>query len=158
MTRLLFVCLGNICRSPAGENTLRHLLRENDITDVSLDSAGTAGYHIGKGPDPRMTATLEERGIRVTGTARQFSKQDFDDFDLILAMDEDNRKDILRLARSEADRAKVKPFMSFCKNFSNAEVPDPYYGGQDGFDLVADIMADGCAGILSAIAREQGQK
>ncbi|MEM9079517.1 MAG: low molecular weight protein-tyrosine-phosphatase [Verrucomicrobiota bacterium] len=153
MTRLLFVCLGNICRSPAGENTMRHLLRENNITDLSLDSAGTAGYHIGKGPDPRMSATLRDRDIRVTGSARQFSKSDFDDFDLILAMDEDNRRDILRLARNDADRAKVQPFMSFCSDFTNSEVPDPYYGGQDGFELVADIMLDGCHGILKHLGK-----
>lgn len=151
MTRILFVCLGNICRSPAGENTMRDLLRREEVKDISLDSAGTAGYHIGKGPDPRMTATLEDRGIRVTGQARQFTKQDFDDFDLIIPMDEDNRKDILRLARSDSDRDKVEPFMPFCENFSNTEVPDPYYGGQDGFELVADIMADGCSGILAAL-------
>ena len=118
---------------------------------MALDSAGTAGYHIGKGPDPRMTATLEEREIRVTGQARQFTKKDFADFDLIIPMDEDNRRDILRLARNEEDRAKVTPFMSFCENFSNPEVPDPYYGGQEGFELVADIMEDGCLGILESL-------
>lgn len=151
MTRLLFVCLGNICRSPAAENTMRDLLRQQGIKDIFLDSAGTAGYHIGKSPDSRMTTTLEDRGISVTGQARQFSKQDFEDFDLILAMDEENRRDILRLARTESDRSKVKPFMSFCQKFSNPEVPDPYYGEQDGFELVADIMADGCSRILQSI-------
>ena len=148
MTRILFVCLGNICRSPAGENTMRHLLQQENVKEVSLDSAGTAGYHIGKGPDPRMTATLHSRDIRVTGQARQFTKKDFADFDLIIPMDEDNRRDILRLARSEEERAQVRPFMSFCENFSNPDVPDPYYGDQDGFELVADIMEDGCLGIL----------
>ena len=151
MTRILFVCLGNICRSPAGENTMRHLLQQEEVEGVSPDSAGTAGYHIGKGPDPRMTATLQSRHIRVSGNARQFTKKDFADFDLIIPMDEDNRRDILRLARHEDDRAKVKPFMSFCENFSNPDVPDPYYGGQDGFELVADIMEDGCTGILTFI-------
>ena len=151
MTRILFVCLGNICRSPAGENTMRHLLQQEEVEGVSLDSAGTAGYHIGKGPDPRMTTTLQSRHIRVSGNARQFTKKDFADFDLIIPMDEDNRRDILRLARHEDDRAKVKPFMSFCENFSNPDVPDPYYGGQDGFELVADIMEDGCTGILTFI-------
>lgn len=153
MTRILFVCLGNICRSPAGENTMRDLLRQEGVNDISLDSAGTAGYHIGKGPDKRMTATLESRDVRVTGQARQFSKQDFDDFDLIIPMDEDNRRDILRLARNDSDRAKVQPFMGFCTEFTNSEVPDPYYGGQDGFELVADIMADGCLGILDHLKK-----
>ncbi len=132
---------------------MRDLLQKEGITDVSLDSAGTAGYHIGKGPDPRMTETLEQRGIRVTGQARQFSKQDFADFDLIVAMDEDNRREILRLARNEVECSRVRPFMSFCEEFSNKEVPDPYYGGQEGFELVADIMADGCTGILREIRK-----
>lgn len=130
---------------------MRHLLRQEKVENLSLDSAGTAGYHIGKGPDPRMTATLEARGIQVSGQARQFAKKDFQDFDLIIPMDEDNRRDILRLATNDQQRAKVKPFMSFCENYSNPEVPDPYYGGQEGFDLVADIMADGCLGILESL-------
>lgn len=132
---------------------MRDLLRREEVKDISLDSAGTAGYHIGKNPDPRMTATLEVRGIKVSGQARQFVKKDYDDFDLIIPMDEDNHRDILRLARNDEDRAKVQPFMSFCENFSNSDVPDPYYGGQDGFELVADIMADGCSGILESLAK-----
>ncbi len=131
---------------------MRDLVQREGVEGLSLDSAGTAGYHIGKGPDPRMTATLEKRGIRVSGQARQFSQKDFENFDLIVAMDRDNERDILRVARHEGDRAKVKPFMSFCTDFTNAEVPDPYYGGQDGFELVADIMADGCAGILKSVS------
>lgn len=98
-----------------------------------------------------MTETLENRSIHVSGNARQFITKDFDEFDLIIPMDDDNRRDILRLARTESDRAKVKPFMGFCEEHENAEVPDPYYGGQDGFELVADIMADGCQGILRHI-------
>lgn len=149
VTRILFVCLGNICRSPAGENTMRNLLQQEGVTNISLDSAGTAGYHIGKEPDERMTATLKNRGIRITGQARQFERKDFDDFDLIIPMDEDNRRNILRLARSKSDRTKVQPFMNFCTEFTNPEVPDPYYGDQDGFELVADIIADGCVGLLA---------
>lgn len=153
MSRLLFVCLGNICRSPAGENTMRHLLAEHGIEGISLDSAGTAGWHRGKGPDPRMTATLKDRGIAVAGSARQFVESDFDGFDLILAMDEENRADILKLARNDVQRAKVRPFMSLCLNHDLTEVPDPYYGGQDGFELVADIMRDGCEGILRELGK-----
>lgn len=153
MVRILFVCLGNICRSPAGENTMRALVQQEGREGVSLDSAGTAGYHIGKGPDPRMTATLRKRGIAVSGQARQFSKKDFENFDLILTMNEENRRDILRLASSEEDRAKVKSFMGFCEKFSQREVPDPYYGEDEGFELVADIMADGCRGILDWLSK-----
>jgi len=132
---------------------MRHLLAQHQLDGISLDSAGTAGWHHGKGPDPRMTATLENRGISVAGQARQFVEGDFDDFDLILAMDEENHADILRLARNEAQRAKVRPFMSFCSRHDLPEVPDPYHGGQDGFDLVADIMQDGCEGILRELEK-----
>lgn len=154
MTRILFVCLGNICRSPAGENTMRDLLQREGITGISVDSAGTAGYHIGKRPDSRMSATLEQRGIAVTGRARQFTKKDFENFDLIIPMDEENRRDILRLARHESDRAKIQPFMTFCQRFTNPEVPDPYYGGPEGFELVADIVADGCKAIFSSLSHQ----
>ncbi len=149
--RILFVCLGNICRSPAGENVLRHLLQRQQITGVSIDSAGTAGYHIGKKPDPRMSAELERRGIRVEGTARQFEAADFDAFDLIVPMDQSNEKNVLKLAKNDAQREKVQPFMSFCTAYTNPEVPDPYYDGPEAFALVANIMIDGCLSIIDAL-------
>ena len=130
---------------------MRHLVQSQGVNDVSIDSAGTAGYHIGKGPDERMTAELKSRGIPVGGQARQFVKSDYDQFDLIVPMDADNTYNVLKLARNAADKAKVKPFMSFCQNFTNTEVPDPYYGGPEGFSLVADLMTDGCRGILDEL-------
>jgi len=148
---VLFVCLGNICRSPAGENVMRRILQEHEASGVKVDSAGTAGYHIGKRPDARMTAELESRGMRVVGSARQFTAQDYSEFDLIVPMDNENTKNVLKLAKSAGDKAKVKPFMSFCKEFTNDEVPDPYYGGAEGFTLVADLMEDGCRGIWQEI-------
>jgi len=147
-TRILFVCLGNICRSPAAESTMRMLLQKHGITNVSLDSAGTAGYHIGKSPDPRMTTTLENRGIVMTGRAWKFERHDYGKFDLIVPMDEENEEDILALAQNDDDRSKVRSFMSFCESHEQSGVPDPYYGGPEGFELVADIMNDGCKGIL----------
>lgn len=149
--KVLFVCLGNICRSPAGENVMRHLIKAQNISNISIDSAGTAGYHIGKAPDSRMSAELKSRGIHVTGAARQFQTRDYDQFDLIVPMDLSNEKNILKLARNDNDRAKVKPFMSFCQQFTNNEVPDPYYDGADAFTLVADMMHDGCQGIIEHI-------
>ena len=152
--RILFVCLGNICRSPAGDNVMRDLLQRKEVNGVFIDSAGTAGYHIGKKPDARMSKELESRGIKVTGAARQFSKKDFEEFDLIIPMDNANEKDILSLARNSEDKSKVKPFMSFCSQFTNPEVPDPYYGGEEGFQLVTDLMVDGCSGILDSVLKE----
>lgn len=150
--RVLFVCLGNICRSPAGENVFRHFLQQEEVSGISVDSAGTAGYHIGKSPDHRMTEELEGRGVRVSGAARQFIKSDYKDYDLIIPMDKENTRNVLKLAQNTKDEKKVKPFMSFCENFTNAEVPDPYYGGQEGFAHVADLMEDGCKGILKFIS------
>lgn len=131
---------------------MRNLLQKHEITSVSLDSAGTAGYHIGKGPDPRMTSTLEKRGITVTGRARKFDRHDFGKFDLIIAMDDENEEDILELAASDEDKAKVHTFLSFSEKYDQRDVPDPYYGGPEGFELVADMMADGCEGIIRKLA------
>lgn len=148
-TRILFVCLGNICRSPAGENTLRHLTRELGCEDdFFIDSAGTAGWHVGKAPDSRMSATLTERGIPVTGRAQQFNSDHFEEFDLILTMDDDNYAAVTFEDRKGQYSDKVKKFTSFCTEHQHAQVPDPYYGGQAGFDLVADMLEDGCREII----------
>ncbi|MDA0766404.1 MAG: low molecular weight phosphotyrosine protein phosphatase [Verrucomicrobia bacterium] len=154
MYKVLFVCMGNICRSPAGDNVFRHLVREAGLADrISCDSAGTLDYHVGKSPDPRMSAVLRRRGIPVEGRARHFKKADFQDFDLILTMDEDNRRNVLSLADSPADEHKVKPFAEFCSEHDLPEVPDPYYGGDEGFELVADLMEDGCTNLLEHIRK-----
>jgi len=147
--KILFVCLGNICRSPAGENVMRDLLMKEKAAGILCDSAGTAGYHIGKRPDHRMIQELERRGVNVSGTAQKFEKKHFQEYDLIVPMDDDNQRKILKLAKTDEDRAKVLPFMSFCNKFSDPVVPDPYYGGDEGFSHVVDLMEDGCRGILS---------
>jgi len=131
---------------------MRYLANASKRTDIKIGSAGTAGYHIGKKPDNRMTAELNCRGIEVTGHAEQFKYEYFDDYDLIIAMDDENQRNILKLARCEEDKAKVKPFMSFCKTFTDKEVPDPYYGGQEGFVHVANLMEEGCQGILDSLS------
>ncbi|WP_018968614.1 low molecular weight protein-tyrosine-phosphatase [Rubritalea marina] len=158
MTRILFVCLGNICRSPAAENILRHLTHELDCAQsFEIDSAGTAGWHKGKSPDSRMSATLTERQVPVTGSARQFSKDDFQAFDLILTMDDDNYSAVTFMDQKGKYSDKVKKFTSFCTEHQHAQVPDPYYGGQEGFNLVADMLEDGCREIIrrySPIAKD----
>ena len=148
---VLFVCMGNICRSPAGENIFRHQVTEAGLAaDIQIDSAGTHNYHTGKGPDSRMCTTLRNRGIKTDGKARQFSQQDFLDFDLILTMDDENYQRVMALEPGGSYRAKVKKFTSYCTQKANqiAEVPDPYYGGDEGFEQVADMLEDGCAEII----------
>lgn len=141
--------MGNICRSPAGENVFRHLTKEAGLSgQIQCDSAGTIGFHTGKKPDSRMSKTIRRRGYEVTGYARQFGYRDFEVFDLILTMDDENFRNVLKLAKTDEDRAKVRKFTDFCKNHDHTEVPDPYYGGEAGFQLVADLIEDGAAGLL----------
>ena len=154
-TRLLFVCLGNICRSPAAENLTRHLLanRIGSLTaaTVECDSAGTSGYHVGSPPDSRMQHAAKVRGLTFTGRSRQFEVGDFGRFDWILAMDRSNYRDILAMAPPGADRDRVRLMCDFCRQYSDTEVPDPYYGGADGFDYVLDLLTDACDGFLDFI-------
>jgi protein-tyrosine phosphatase len=147
--KLLFVCLGNICRSPSGENIMNHLLAEKGYSHlISCDSAGTANYHIGASPDRRMTAAANRKGIEMKGSARQFIEADFTKFDLILAMDKDNYRDILYLDREGKYKDKVRLMCEFARHHSEKEVPDPYYGGKEGFDRVIDLLIDACEGLL----------
>jgi len=149
---VLFVCMGNICRSPAGENIFRAKVEEEGLSQsIKCDSAGTLGYHSGNAPDQRMSKTIRQRGYEVTGAARQFSLNDFEAFDLILTMDDDNYDNIIKLTKSEADHAKVRRFTDFCTDHEETEVPDPYYGGEAGFQLVADLIEDGAEGLLDYI-------
>ena len=151
-TRLLFVCLGNICRSPSAENIMNYLLEQRSLqTQVSCDSAGTSSYHIGSSPDGRMTAAAKKRGIQLVGQARQFTAKDLEQFDLILAMDDSNYRNILALDSAGKYKHKVKRMCEFCQEYPDREVPDPYYGGVDGFDYVIDLLLDACGGLLEEI-------
>jgi len=151
-TRLLFVCLGNICRSPSAENIMNHLLEQRQITDkFECDSAGTSSYHIGSEPDRRMNAAAQKKGITLTGSARQFVADDFQNFDLILAMDRENYRNILAIDPTGNHTDKVRLMCDFCQSHSDTEVPDPYYGGEAGFDYVIDLLTDACEGLLNDI-------
>ncbi|QFZ92900.2 low molecular weight protein-tyrosine-phosphatase [Synechococcus elongatus] len=153
--KLLFVCLGNICRSPSAENIMNHLLTEAGLDrTVRCDSAGTASYHVGNPPDRRMTAAAREQGIAMQGKARQFHRTDFEQFDLILAMDDENYEDILALDRAGEYRHKVRRMCEFCREFSDREVPDPYYGGPEGFRYVINLLLDACGGLLDHLQQE----
>jgi protein-tyrosine phosphatase len=150
--KLLFVCLGNICRSPAAENIMNHLINEAGLSDrIICDSAGTSDYHIGSPPDKRMTAAAKERGIILKGKARQFEVADFTNFDLILAMDRDNYRDILFLDPQGKYQDKVKLMCDFATKYQIKDVPDPYYGGKEGFNLVIDLLLDSCRELLNQL-------
>ncbi|WP_177176609.1 low molecular weight protein-tyrosine-phosphatase [Hyunsoonleella jejuensis] len=142
MTKILMVCLGNICRSPLAEGILKSKLPENKFF---IDSAGTGAYHIGNKPDMRSIAVAKENGIDISNLrARQFVKQDFSDFDLIYAMDESNFRHIIKMARNDEDIAKVKLILNEIAPNQNKSVPDPYYGGDKGFESVFQMLDEAC--------------
>jgi protein-tyrosine phosphatase len=157
--KLLFVCLGNICRSPAAENIMNHLTAQAGMSSqIECDSAGTASYHTGNPPDRRMQAAATKRQIPMTGCARQFTKADFTAFDLILAMDLENYHNILALDSQGQYRDKVKLMCDFATEHPDKEVPDPYYGGADGFDYVIDLLLDACSGLLQELETTTAKK
>jgi protein-tyrosine phosphatase len=144
--------MGNICRSPAGEGVLRQLVAASDLADaVEIDSCGTIGFHTGSPPDERMTHAAAKRGIKLTGGARQIRAADLHHFDLILTMDEENFRNVSALAPDGASASKIHRFCEFCNEHSDTEVPDPYYGGNRGFEHVLDLLQDGCEGVLGQI-------
>jgi protein-tyrosine phosphatase len=157
--RLLFVCLGNICRSPAAEGVFLHLIAREGLEDRFLvDSAGTGGWHAGNPADRRMRAAAERRGIHLPSRARQIALADFTAFDRILTMDDDNLRNVRSLARELGERpglARIEPMTSHCRLHQAREVPDPYYGGEQGFEQVLDLLEDACAGLLETLLREQ---
>lgn len=153
---VLFVCLGNICRSPAGEGIFKKLVKEQGLHDrIKADSAGTSGYHDGELPDPRMRQHGVRRGYKFDSLSRKFTSKDFDRFDLIIAMDDNNYHNIKRLSPDlEADK-KVYRMTDFSKKYNHDYIPDPYYSGADGFELVLDLLEDACEGLLGKI--KQGE-
>jgi protein-tyrosine phosphatase len=158
-TRLLFVCLGNICRSPTAEGVMRDLLeREGLEREIEVDSAGTGAWHVGSAPDERATATAATRGIVLEGRARQVSSEDFERFDLLLAMDGANLRELRRAAPTQAQEAKVRLLREFdpaSAGSKDLDVPDPYYGSGDGFERVLELVQAACAGLLAQIGSGQ---
>lgn len=131
---------------------MQHLIDRRGLGDrIVCDSAGTAGYHIGSPPDSRMSAAAKKKGMALVGSARQFVAEDFDNFDLILAMDRSNYRDILALDKARQHTDKVKLMCSFCRHHNDDEVPDPYYGGEAGFDYVIELLTDACEGLLDSV-------
>ena len=155
-TRLLFVCLGNICRSPAAEGVFLHLVAQRGLGDRYLvDSAGTGSWHVGQPADRRMRAAAERRGIHLPSRARQIEPEDLQRFDRILTMDADNLRAVqaLQPLLTTPPLARIEPITQHCRRLTAHEVPDPYYGGPAGFDPVLDLLDDACEGLLEALQR-----
>jgi protein-tyrosine phosphatase len=168
MVRLLFVCLGNICRSPTAEGVMRALIeREGLSQEIEVDSAGTGSWHVGSPPDERASAAAQARGVTLAGHARRVRARDFEDFDLLLAMDRSNLRDLQRLAPDDDARAKVHLLRAFdpagpgdtrcarvpepASDRGELDVPDPYYGAEGGFGEVFELVQAACAGLLAEI-------
>jgi protein-tyrosine phosphatase len=151
---VLFVCTGNICRSPTAEAIFRKLSADAGMAEtVTADSAGTHGYHVGEPPDPRAQAAAAKRGYDLSGLrARRFEEADFHRFDLILAMDQDHYSILSHTARPPAGN-KLKLMMSYARRFAEQEVPDPYYGGPQAFERVLDMLEDAAQGLLESLRK-----
>jgi protein-tyrosine phosphatase len=153
--RILFVCMGNICRSPTAEGVMRSLLRAEGLDgEVAIDSAGIGGWHAGDPPDSRATAAARARDIVLEGAARAVTDEDFERFDLLLVMDRENERDLLARAPDPQARAKVRLLREFdpaSVAAGDLEVPDPYYGGPHGFERVLDMVEAACRGLLEEV-------
>ena len=152
--KILFVCLGNICRSPAAEGIFNQKIKERDLEKLFVvDSAGTGSWHVGNLPDKRMRSTALSRGIELTSRSRQIEENDLYEFDQILVMDKDNLDAVKSLTKDQNNpvNSKIKLILSYSKNFHLDEVPDPYYGGQNGFDKVIDLLDDAMDGLIDSL-------
>lgn len=156
--KILFVCLGNICRSPAAEGVMRAITEETGADSViTVDSAGTGRYHIGELPDRRMRIAARKRGIELTHICRQVETADFDRFDLIVAMDESNYRNLREMSPSaEGDRkiVRMSEYFSPANRRFHSHVPDPYYEGAEGFELVLDLLQDACRNLLISLGND----
>ncbi len=151
MVKVLFVCMGNICRSPTAEGVFRDLTERMKTNYITIDSAGTHAYHVGEPPDQRAMATAKSRNIDMSQQrARKVHVNDFEEFDHILVMDESNHNELMQICPEHLQH-KVELFMNYSTNFNETEVPDPYYGGASGFDHVFDLVDDASKGLLDKI-------
>jgi len=155
--RVLFVCLGNICRSPLAEGVFRHLVTERGLDDrIEVDSAGTGGWHVGEGPDPRSLEVAVRNGVSLDGqSARRIENGDLADFHWVVAMDTDNERDLRRLAEASGE-ARIHRLRDFDPEGAG-DVPDPYYGGPQGFDVVYAMVERSCRALLDRVEAELGR-
>lgn len=154
---VLFVCMGNICRSPTAQGVFEYLVKNEGLTGhIQIDSAGTHAYHVGEGPDSRAMEAAKRRGIDLgTQRARRVAEVDFEHFDLVLAMDQDNYHDLLAVCPAHQSE-KLRLFLDFAPEAGTREVPDPYYGGGTGFERVLDLVEQAARGLLAEIRQQHG--
>ncbi len=151
-TRVLFVCLGNICRSPLAEGVFEHLVREAGLAEeFDIDSAGTGSWHVGEPPDTRASMVAREHGIELQSRARQVTAEDLSDFDYVVAMDRENLRSLERMAETTDATAEITLLRAYDPDPDGDEVPDPYYGGVSGFENVYDIVTRSCEGLLTRL-------
>lgn len=152
-TKILFVCMGNICRSPSAEAVFNGLTKKSNLfNNFEIDSAGTTAYHVGQKADRRMQSHAVKRGFNLTSISRLFDPDtDFDHFDYIIGMDDENIHTLKSLVRNKTDLDKIHKMTDFSKEWEYDDVPDPYYGGDEGFELVLDLLEDACEGLLENI-------
>lgn len=157
MVRVLFVCMGNICRSPTAEGVFQALVeREQLTTKIQIDSAGTHAYHIGEPPDPRAQQAARRRGVDLSRQrARRVRHEDFLEFDYVLAMDQSNHQDLRELCHPDYE-PRLRLFLDFAPHVKERDVPDPYYGGAQGFERVLDMIEQASAGLLAEIRQQHG--
>ena len=155
MHRILFICMGNICRSPAAEGIMRHKVQEQGLEHCFyIDSAGMHGWHEGELPDNRMRTHASRRGYTLTSRSRPIKYDDFDRFDLIIGMDDNNIYDLKRMTPNRESQQKIRRMTDFCRIHKTDCVPDPYYGGSSGFELVLDLLEDACGGLLDRLKKK----
>ncbi|MDR0546033.1 MAG: low molecular weight phosphotyrosine protein phosphatase [Dysgonamonadaceae bacterium] len=151
--KILFVCLGNICRSPTAEGIMKQKVSEKGLEHLfEIDSAGLLNYHEGELPDSRMRKHAAQRSYRLDSRSRPILYNDFFYFDYIIGMDDSNIRTLQQRAPDLESRNKIRKMTDFCRRHSNDHVPDPYYGGASGFELVLDLLEDGCEGLIEEIA------
>jgi protein-tyrosine phosphatase len=152
MKKVLFVCLGNICRSPAAHGVLQAMIDKEGLKEqLSVDSAGTSNAHVGHRPDKRMKAAALKRGVELNTKARQFTRTDFEDSELIVVMDQSNFESCKAIALKREHLEKLVLMSDFTPSFTQKDVPDPYYGEEEGFELVLDMVTEGCGNIIKKL-------
>lgn len=156
MASVLFVCLGNICRSPAAEGLLRHMIAEDkSLKDVKIESCGLGDWHVGQLPDERIREAANARGVVLSSRAQHFRKSFLDEFDFILAADNEVLHDLYRYASDPSQKAKIHLITAYSKAYQNEEIPDPYYLGEAAFELVLDMLEDSCQGLIEQIHQQK---
>ena len=154
--RLLFVCLGNICRSPSAEGVMKKLVKESGLEhEIEIDSAGILSIHQGELPDPRMRKHASDRGYLLDSRSRPVKIADFYNFDLIIGMDDQNIQDLKKLAPDLESSSKIHHMSEYLSTHVYDHIPDPYYGGAEGFELVLDLLEDACSGLLEVISSDR---